>query len=42
MVAGRALDRVLLRRPGAGWMRYEVADLRFTEAEVARVIGSWR
>lgn len=40
VVAGRALDRALLRRPGAGWVRYEVADLRFTEDEVSQVIGT--
>jgi DNA-binding SARP family transcriptional activator len=40
VIAGRSLDRALLRRPGAGWMRFDVSDLRFTTEEIGRVVGS--
>jgi DNA-binding SARP family transcriptional activator len=39
VIAGRSLDRILLRRPAHGWARLEVGDLRFTDAEIGRVIG---
>lgn len=38
VIAGRSIDRALVRRPGHGWVKYGVDDLRFTADEVTELL----